>query len=1247
MAQEESTPLLAAQMALSQPHRRARSQIVGLEHGTESKSEERGRERALANDVLKKIAPMHRSMGRIPIDERYFSHQKALEDDIEAAIDRGDAVTIIQKLNVHEDYAQGIVSEYTEAKSVVQDNGVGLAVYLRDAREQSLRQKGNDKWQSYAMIGLTYKEAVKRKMADLLTDEEETQLSASAKIFFQQIKQLDSAKTAEQHTAYYLEKILVPFLANKLLTTPEHAKEIIIKCKDFAGLDHAPCVKATFTRHATGQEKSEYAKNKFNGRNTFDVMHIDRPIYQLTYALEEEYRGRENKDWYKIQSEDMRREIDIYCNKVLDQGYQTVLPTIFIGRMPGIRNSGEDQLFHIDSRTRKVVEKGDIGRGYHLGNLGTELYPKSGETDVSKDQASIERHKVTGLNVDQFKERTGAEHIITAGLTSSSPMLAMAKPLASEHDMNEQIYEQIYEQKRDDLHHSTMPGNGYRVLVDNRYDGIDFVLNMVTKIVFSPDMSIDQLSPHTRLRELAAKYPDGIPDRCYLLPKYRSEDGSDDGELARYNGYKDLINVAVRLAALRHRTTFWHLDGNNQNLQMDSHAKHLVDLLNRIADTNFAYADFCKSGKDREGIARIVWMSMMLYHYKTGDPLTLNSATSKRVIDDYTTCFEPLICAGAIQRSAGDNSFGCAKVKKAATTAIPLVMRYLDSILIGRAAKFNKKSPELKEKTPKIKHAITLFIVLFFLLAVQPLATILAEPLSLSPLIFSSVGTFALSLIFVPILLYAWWGDKNKQRKNIGYLFWLNVCMQIFLLTLALIGLAPSSLFSIVGSVASFLVVLGGIYVAYKHSFPKQALKYLIPVAILALIMGSVLLAAVVAHLSFFSYAVALYALAFVVIAYKYSEHFLKQWEKSSGVKKLRLFIAFLASPILLLAFVGMSALTGLRMYVESCANWCVENYHWQGWRRVLYIPAYVGIFLFAPCKVMWLRGVSFVQYAQEHLFTWRNLTVISVLGGVTVSLLPTLLGLTLLAEVLTIVSAFVLFFLAIGSYLKYLASDECPAYRFPPEIAASGKHPKLQRVKVSARAAYYLPVGADGMATFNQSSHYIPKVMYESDSFTIDARCTELLFSKDQTAAGEDLGILRVKLVGGDLPFQISSSADQAPKYCRTVKKVASYLKEKGYTNRAMLKQLDSLGCYKVTIEGDLDEFADEAQPFDLESVPILPSVQALYESPSRRYTLSDQRPSFDAGHFSRRGERAASVDSESGARVPNAQEVVVAVLW
>lgn len=681
------------------------------------------------NPLTKQIVDISRK----PLQHSY----QELENDIGNYILTDNFDKAARLLHIHEDLAQGIISQYQERTGAHNEQ-----VYVRDARHQRANPKGNDVFQSYAAMGLSYfnialKIAEKTQRNNPRFPEQKAALLAKAHIFFQQIKQLRDPKDAEHHLAHVLNEIIAPFLDDKLPEGHgrEKAIEVIMANKDFVSLDQPLCTVATLTKHSTEEKENALGLPE---KGAIDVLHIDRPICGITDELREEYQNRKEKPWYKMLPPETQALADDYIDGILYHGKEPkLLPTSLCGKIPGLRNAGEDAVYHLNAQGE--IEQ--IDSGIHLGNLGHAFAiskgtekpelgdpPQTSNVYYTKDEVYAENKRLTALAIKQLKAgaRMGQDDtLLTTELTSPGFLASMLNFTEIEEGMHCQVKEAMEELaqenrlagRRPNHYNSTLPTNIAAPVSGHHYGGIEHLLkeakayigallNNLPAALRAELLTLMEKHPDDWLSILAYRYPDGFPQRA-------------DVEKPTLQ----IIQTAIALQQLKNSRSWLDKPINldmlsspySPNMQMTAQARRLAFLLTQHTGKRYIYAECCKSGKDRTGLARIHGMAMAFYHYMTGKSLVVSERTDminpldpKTVEKNQETlqflresCAAPFANGHHVGRMAARNAPGCGDIRTGTAAAIPGYLDKFKKWLLDRTADLNKAKPKLPETWPE------------------------------------------------------------------------------------------------------------------------------------------------------------------------------------------------------------------------------------------------------------------------------------------------------------------------------------------------------------------------------------------------------------------------------------------------------------------------------------------------------------------------------------------------------------------
>lgn len=1120
---------------------------------------------ALAQYISTKIRPLQPSTTFIQQDEKRVKQSEAKIEglfDSYGASPNANFHEIMRELHILEDHADGVESRYVAADD--RENPAAMPLYIRDGRSQERTMKGVVRPKRYCMMGLSRFEIV-RKLINLHLEKannlgESDFIQKNAKTFFLQSKMLENEADANQHLAYTVDKILAPYLAQKLnlerqegsyKKAIEKAKEMIETGRDFINIDREAFATATITQHPVWKDGVKSYK---------EILHIDKPLYALSTGLRNEYLNRRDKVWYKIQPPYIQKLIDHYLTKILDGSLQSwMLPTLIRKYIPGLRHAGLAQVF--ERRPNGVLIF--IGQGCHSGNLGHEFtFPKgmkesmevnevnattgrgSVKKTITEAQLAKENERLTAMVAKQirfiqemedveFVEGTeyGDKLFSTGLVTPHKALSTLLSDKQVEYNMQKDGSQSAADSKGKHCH-SLLPGNALRIAptVWNKYSGIDEILGLVIKnSVFA---GID-------LAALVRQYPDGMPrDKTLVGP-----------ELAKHK----VMQVAIEVYRLRHRARIWDLDQDHRNFQLNGHAKHLVSLFNDAFGTNHTYIDFCKSGKDREGVARLKWVSMMLHFHFYGEPLTISHRTDMpRVWDNAKEWFAQKFGVNALPQLPERPSVEAKKEpidKHAPTTLVEKYQRSCIESLVN---------VELVQRAPN----------LYCTNGGNGLKSSTDLPNELSPYRDKLVQQTA---------EYNEMSPKYKPKKTLLGKLWRfakGVLITAIVFSPLILSKLGYGLFAPwVGLGLYYIAAVVGSYKYYQMHHPH--LKGL-GLWIRSFVVGPIIISVILA----FSLPVVIFLGAFVLLT-AWTSWF---WERN-------------------LDFWGQWEKTGIAFStLKAIIPWIIT------------LAAAVAVIVFSPLVLIY-------QF-REKIFTWSNASKLLLclsFGAVA----PFFIPLSQLATVLVYIGAAFSFCASIGCYLKDQASAlHFPEVIQGSDALLPLR--KVGVVNSREAYYMAMDAKGNVAFNDVSDKKYPPQSLAPGMQRVIDGRCDQLSFAKQIVDADADKGkIVTVSIIkhGPDAnKYQVVKDRRMVGRPFLTTRQVKGYLVANGYENSVMLDKLVYLGCYKVTHENVSEK---EESVFDLGldrgvDAMVASAFRSVIRSPQREMEKQTKRiQTFSPTHY------------------------------
>jgi len=303
------------------------------------------------------------------------------------------------------------------------------------------------------------------------------------------------------------------------------------------------------------------------------------------------------------------------------------------------------------------------------------------------------------MSVDQLLAEIPGSHLHLNALTS--PMKVMSE---RERGLFLQV-EKAANDRRQHVSFGNTPVNILRPVAGLEVRSADWIFHELEKLLknvlddkaYKAQEDGDEFwsDLHNELDELSA---DNLAS--LLLPKYQS-----------HKHFIALLQCAIKFKLVK-KSSDAACDGN-RNLELASllklisyHYEQCCKVLNDDQFDPIAVIDFCKSGKDREGLLRVITLSTAIANYL--------SDYQAGHADIYADTESAIIRAQHVQRQAG--LFGCTLgaegfVPSAKYTLPSHIASHKHELLL-RTAKFNKRYPVLQRQQPtrhQRQHLLTNF----------------------------------------------------------------------------------------------------------------------------------------------------------------------------------------------------------------------------------------------------------------------------------------------------------------------------------------------------------------------------------------------------------------------------------------------------------------------------------------------------------------------------------------------------------
>ncbi len=684
-----------------------------------------------------------------------IAHGEKLFKTTLAAVNQGNFPEAYLLLNQHLDNAQGTYSIFDHKNKL----------YLRDAREKDLAEKGNTAFQGFAIMGLNYFHTAIKALEYKFDDDQLKPFREKAVEFLNTIKNCATEADAQEVTAKAVETIN-QWLMKELSMDKETAEKTLAKQKDFCNLNQPPYTQATLIRVALTDKKGHK-----------DFLHIDTPIETQTEAMIAEFSNRKSKPWYNELDAGLRELVDEVAEDLIAGKPISTIPTQMRELlMPGIRNAGLDGIWAIEDNQYNLV-----WQGHHMASPGYK-------------QETPEAARLTKLLAEQVAEELEALSVCVTTLISPLPFKEGELPL------HNGIVAGIQAANTDStMHYSNVPVNVGRTFTTPRLEGVKSILNNVNILLAygkvldlheadylrksptefwndedSGEKSLTREQIKAKLNETNKKNENlidliqityelrrfindsskkqslgsdpqnhnvqlvaNLKQVAYLVNLCMSERPTHIQALLLYNVLDATKNTQERgqlrelIEELAENTKKLKLHKTTPDDNKDSESENveylkarqieltanLQSLIHRIKG-NKAFVrqvDGCVSSKDREGVVRLVTIINVIYQRMTNSPVNFKtmSAQEKNL---YNNIALSVVTSDDVQRQAGlhGGTLGAHGIKGASKMfpagVSPEVLAQLLSHLELMTAKYNHKPPTRSKKDPQPRPNPTLMV---------------------------------------------------------------------------------------------------------------------------------------------------------------------------------------------------------------------------------------------------------------------------------------------------------------------------------------------------------------------------------------------------------------------------------------------------------------------------------------------------------------------------------------------------------
>lgn len=633
----------------------------------------------------------------------------------------------ILELNLLADREKGINSEYKEvevsvpiheSKSEHESKEISssqaqvpkVKVLYRDASNPLDPEP--TPYANWAIIGLNYIHAA-IKLSEIVYGKkvDKEKITKIALAFMENIKESDAP---EETLGRMIHSALIPYVKELLPNLlSEDIEEQLAQIRDFNNFDQPTFVVATRSKI----DVVSNAAKKIHG-DSIDHLEIDVPMTGgLTPNQRKEYEaikkdnidannGEDKKQsdkltlpkWYQEQPDHIKKLIKHHADDVLAG---RMISNQLRKQLAGVRNGGHDFIY-VKSKKTKGQPK-CIFETYHTSN------PAHEHTDTAADKQ----------NIRQLGQLMGADHVVLCDLTSNVPIIGegeipyfqqdkgvnprterAVKAVEAENDplkgkakqtQKKHEKENVHDKKEEPtqknspkFHHSKLPAHLHRIYLSNKYDGVDFIRQQAVYIRDYLDRKLDPKVDAKEISHIKTKLDD-----ANKLNDFKENKKRLNLLISEYDEIRTLLGRSL-------------LDDENNNLILASIAAELVFYVNELCGPNYlALDEFCKSGKDRGGLLRLMMSIDATTRFITEDIHVLTPSDKIAQRDEVA---KSLTRSNQIGAQAGyiGNVLGASGVLGSVKYALPAYLKQ-DSMspISAKTARYNKKIPKNPDRYNK------------------------------------------------------------------------------------------------------------------------------------------------------------------------------------------------------------------------------------------------------------------------------------------------------------------------------------------------------------------------------------------------------------------------------------------------------------------------------------------------------------------------------------------------------------------
>lgn len=601
-----------------------------------------------------------------------------LQEPLSETISAGHLTKAINLLRLQKDEAQGIKSYYTRINDP--ETKIDSLVLYRDATN-AIDQ--NDTYHDWAILGINYASAAINllKAHDIspdIVDQLSLGVFADLSGFVENIKK---SSDPEISLGLYIHEKLIPSIIKAIDKIPDPVKKELTekrikaklaKVRDFNNFSHENLCVATKMKindktllqvdfplggHLPKKLDNEYtaiATEKDQKADEYKIVYSTSPDKSLDNEdSESKVVGKlDAKDipWYSKQEKYLKNLIKGSAEEIRSGA---VLPTQSRGNIVGARNLGEEFILEVkNDKSFKIIQ-----HHYHSGTPAHLL--KEGSQSATNE------------SIKQLKTITNAQHMLVLSLLSPLSRLTEDSNLVNQIDKAVKAVNKEISTGKGTIHFSNIPLNGFRSIVSNQMEGVDWLIGEARSCLENCDED-------------------------------ESKNLANDS-LERNN----LVALLESFEKLKSGSRFkW--DAENRNLQLVSVIQRLAHAVNEARKiTNpkdkepfVAIVTACQSGKDRAGLARIKTMiDSVLQYFKI--------SSNKRAFEETAT---KVINAGQVAAQAGHKggTLGVGGLKSDTISALPSSWSRWKKTLFKKTASYNKGIPKDPRKLKWYRNKKTL-----------------------------------------------------------------------------------------------------------------------------------------------------------------------------------------------------------------------------------------------------------------------------------------------------------------------------------------------------------------------------------------------------------------------------------------------------------------------------------------------------------------------------------------------------------